>query len=82
MDAIFNENEDKSFWLDFSKQKNAISFKEDGTEIVSVTVTSGYGATSAAPVYGTYRVNLNQPFVYCIYDSNGLPIYMGNVASI
>jgi serine protease inhibitor len=82
MDAIFNENEDKSFWLDFSKQKNAISFKEDGTEIVSVTVTSGYGEASAAPFDGTYQVNLNQPFVYCIYDSNGLPIYMGNVASI
>ncbi len=69
-------------YLDFTKQKNKISFDEDGTVIKSVTV-SGMKATSAGPIQmDTLEVKLNQPFVYVIYDSNNLPIYMGNVETI
>ncbi len=75
---VFNENLNQNIFLSFVKQKNNISFTEDGTTIKSVTF-SGLKSTSAAPYDDTYEVSLNQPFIYVIYDSNDLPLFIGNV---
>ncbi len=63
------------------KQKNKVSFSEDGTVIKSTTYASVGGNTSVGPgmIRRTYDVNLNQPFMYVIYDVNGLPLYVGHV---
>ncbi|MBP5242440.1 MAG: hypothetical protein J6Z36_01975, partial [Clostridia bacterium] len=76
---------DTSVYLKYVKQKNKISFSEGGTEIKSVTSIGAKddSAESAAPTpvvsVMTIDVTLNRPFIYVIYDSNDLPIYIGHV---
>ena len=61
-----------------TKQKTSVSFDEDGTVVKTVTFSVGNGGQSARPGNG-YEVTLNQPFVYVIKDSNGLPLVLGAV---
>ena len=75
MNRIFNE--DINVYLDWIKQKNEIQFNEDGTVFKTIAISLGAGA--AAPVVNEITINLNQPFIYVIYDTNGLPIQMGNI---
>lgn len=75
-----NLNENDSIFLKYVKQKNVISFNEDGTTIKSVSF-GGFGASSAGPMT-SLTVKLDRPFVYVIYDPSGLPIYIGNVDTI
>ena len=75
-----NLNEEASIYLKYVKQKNVISFNEDGTTIKSVSF-GGFGANSAGPMT-SLTVKLDRPFVYVIYDPSGLPIYIGNVDTI
>ena len=72
---------DQSIYLSYVKQKNHISFDEDGTTIKSVTFAMGDNKATAMPpmTADTIEVNLNRPFVYIVYDSNDLPIFVGNV---
>lgn len=92
LDYLFNEEsksfnyvfnnlpEDVNIYLDYVKQKNYISFDEDGTTIKSVTYSGARKNSSSAPMTAdTIEVNLNRPFIYVIYDSNDLPIFVGNV---
>lgn len=65
-------------YLDVCKQKNKIEFSEDGTTFSSLT-WSGLGAGAAEPNEANLNVQLNQPFIYIIYDDNDLPLYVGNV---
>lgn len=78
--AFENLDENTSIYLDFVKQKNSVSFTETGTTIKSISF-SGFGATSAGPDEdrNIYQVDLNQPFVYVVYDSLDIPIYLGCV---
>jgi len=71
-------------YLTAIKQKNKISFSEDGTIIKSTTYVQLGGAKSAAPhkdgeTIDTYDIKLNQPFIYVVYDKNDLPLYVGHV---
>ncbi len=61
-----------------TKQKNTISFTEDGTKASSLTWSLGAGST--APGGNGDEVWLNQPFVYCIRDLDGLPLMLGYLA--
>lgn len=80
LDNIFS-NADVPIYVDQIIQKNFISFTEEGTEAKTVTVSMGAG--NAAPFDGdTYKIKLNQPFIYVIRDTNDLPLYIGNVNSI
>ena len=68
-----------SIYLERLKQKNKISFSEDGTTIRTVTMAQ-MDAKSAAPmVVDTIDVDLDRPFIYIIYDANGLPVFVGDV---
>lgn len=66
-----------SSYLGFAKQRNLVSFTEEGTTIKTGTAFAGFGAGSAGPDGGGYEVKLNQPFVYVIRDNNNLPLYIG-----
>lgn len=80
LNKIFN-NTDNPVYVDEIIQKNSISFNEEGTEAKTITIS--VGATSAAPFDGdTYKIQLNQPFIYVIRDKNDLPLYIGNVNTI
>ncbi|MBP5242679.1 MAG: hypothetical protein J6Z36_03210 [Clostridia bacterium] len=69
----------ESVHLKFVKQKNKVAFSEDGTTIKSVTMSAEM-PTSVGPMeIITVDVNLNKPFIYVIYDSNDLPIYVGHL---
>lgn len=70
----------EAIYLGNCKQKNQICFSEDGTTLTSVT-WSGLRAGTGAPMEGGIEVQLNQPFIYIIYDENDLPIYVGNVTN-
>lgn len=76
---IYTDEVDPIF-ISECKQKNKVSFNEDGTTIKSVTWT-GFGAGSAGPMPDGIEVQLNQPFIYIIYDENDLPLYVGNVVN-
>lgn len=77
--AFSSLDNNTSIYLDFLKQKNTISFNEDGTVVKSVSF-SGFKAGDAGPIEAdTYEINLNQPFVYVIYDNNEIPIYIGHM---
>lgn len=79
---VDNLSPEKSLYLAFTKQKNKISFNEDGTEIKTVTVSGVNEATSIGPMeIRTIDVNLNIPFIYIIYDRNDLPIFVGNICN-
>ena len=68
-------------YVDFIKQFNEVDFNENGTIIKTVT----YGKTNgdSAPDHTEYyEITLNHPFIYVIYDSNNVPLYVGNVVNI
>lgn len=77
--AFTSLQEYESAYLKYVKQKNTISFDEDGTEAKTVSFASIGKATSSAIIQDTLYVKLNQPFIYIIEDSNGLPLYVGSV---
>ena len=71
---------EESIYLDFVKQKNKVSFDEDGTTVKSVTVSGMMGtAESGYIVMDTIDITLDRPFIYVIYDDNDLPVFVGNV---
>lgn len=76
LDNVFIDYEDNNYYCKWVKQKNEVTFSEDGTTIK--TVSMSFGAGSSAPME-SLKVSLNRPFVYVIYDSNDLPLYIGNV---
>ena len=78
--AIYEDDCLLPIYLSTCQQKNKVAFTEDGTTITSLT-WSGLGAGSAAPIEGGIDVQLNQPFIYIIYDNNDLPLYVGNVTN-
>lgn len=73
--AFNNLPKDTAAYLNQVKQKNLISFSEDGTTIRTVS----YGAGNAADPMDVIEVKLNQPFVYIIYDVNDVPLFMGTL---
>ncbi|MCI5745761.1 MAG: hypothetical protein MR270_05710 [Erysipelotrichaceae bacterium] len=78
--AFSDLKDDESIYLQYVKQKNAISFDEDGTIAKSVSFASFGKNTSAVEiVIDTLEVKLNQPFIYIIEDSNSLPLFVGSV---
>lgn len=74
------ESAETPIYLSSCRQKNHINFTEDGTKITSLTWSIGM-AGSPAPMEGDISVQLNQPFIYIIYDDNGLPLYAGSVTN-
>ncbi len=76
-------SEDKNVYLAMSKQKNKVTFDEDGT-IVKSLAWQTYGSKSSAPMeyLEYYNFKLNHPFIYTIYDRNGLPIYTSKINKI
>ena len=76
--ACETPNFEDASWVKFTKQKTSVSFDEDGTVVKSITFSVGNGTDSYHPSNG-YAVRLNQPFVYVIKDSNGLPLVLGAV---
>ena len=68
-------------YLNYSKQKTSISFSEDGTVVKSLTMTMGAAGKAAEPHRDGYKIELNQPFVYCIRDRSGLPLILGAVTN-
>ena len=79
-DAYTGLDSDTSIYLQYIKQKNKVSFNEDGTIVKSVTYGSLGGATSAAPrVYDTIDIKLDSSFIYVIYDADNIPLYIGHV---
>jgi serine protease inhibitor len=78
---FFEDSESSNFHLSFTKQFNRIAFSEDAALISSVT-ESGMSDTSSPQIDDNpISISLNQPFIYVIYDSNDLPIYVGNVSN-
>ena len=68
-----------TIYLDKIKQKNEVEFNEDGTVIKSISMAS-MSKGEAAPFHSdTLDVNLNQPFIYIIRDTNDNPIFVGHV---
>ena len=64
-------------YLTYTKQKTVVSFNEDGTVVKSIVMSrenAGKGGHMGN------AVTLNRPFVYCIKDSQGLPLVIGNVS--
>ena len=70
----------ENVYLMTSKQKNKVTFDEDGTIVKSLGMQT-FGASKAAPM-DYYQFTLNHPFIYTIYDRNGLPIYTSKVNKI
>lgn len=62
------------------KQRNEVTFNEDGTTVKSLSFVS-MGARGAARSVGSdaLEVDLNQPFIYIIRDVNDTPIFVGHV---
>lgn len=75
-----NLYEGENIYLMTSKQKNKVTFDEDGTIVKSLGMQT-FGASKAAPM-DYYQFTLNHPFIYTIYDRNGLPIYTSKVNKI
>lgn len=73
-------SKDKNVYLAMSKQKNKVTFDEDGT-IVKSLAWQTYGNKATAPL-DYYNFKLNHPFIYTIYDRYGLPIYTSKVNKI
>ena len=67
-------------YLNYTKQKTAVSFSEDGTVVKSIVISLG-AAGKAAHWGNGFDIVLNQPFVYCIRDRNNLPLLVGSVAN-
>ncbi len=64
--------------LKYIKQKNKITFNEDGTEVKTLTFSMMAGNSSPAP-YEVSTIRLNKPFIYIIYDQNQIPLYVGHM---
>lgn len=64
--------------LKYLKQKNKITFNEDGTEVKTLTFSMMAGNSSPAP-YEVSVIRLNKPFIYIIYDQNQIPLYVGHM---
>ena len=77
LDRVFKNYSDTNFYAQWIKQKNKVTFSEDGTSVRTVSF-GGFGATNSAPME-TLKAKINRPFIYVIYDSNDLPLYIGNV---
>lgn len=77
LNNIFND-ENLGVYLQLVKQKNEITFFEDGTMIKSVSYGAGNKAESTLD---GYNIQLNKPFIYIIYDVNDVPIYVGNMVN-
>ena len=75
-----NLYEGENIYLMTSKQKNKVTFDEDGTIVKSLGMQT-YGNAKTEPM-DYYRFTLNHPFIYTIYDRNGLPIYTSKVNKI
>ena len=67
-------------YLTYTKQKTSVAFSEDGTVVKSITMSLGAAGT-AAPMRNGYAIELNQPFVYCIKDPQGLPLLVGTIVN-
>ena len=76
--ACETPNSGDASWVKLTQQKTSVSFDEDRTLVKSITFSIGNGTDSYHPSNG-YEVTLNQPFVYVIKDSNGLPLVLGTV---
>ncbi len=78
-DAFVNLPPELSTYLKYVKQKNNVSFNEDGTEIRSLTFAAGDNMATSTEPLDDYKVKLNQPFIYVIYDQSNLPIFVGHI---
>ena len=77
--AFTSESCFDNIYLQTVKQKNEVTFNEDGTVVKSVTMGAA-GAMSAEPRRDdTIDVTLNQPFIYIIKDINNTPIFVGHL---
>lgn len=63
-------------YLTYTKQKTVVSFNEDGTVVKSIAMSQENAGKGG---HMGNAVTLNRPFVYCIKDSQGLPLVIGNV---
>ena len=68
-----------TIYIDKMKQKNEVEFNEDGTIIKSLSMASMSKGEAAPGVFDSLDVNLNQPFIYIIRDTNDTPIFVGHV---
>lgn len=78
-DAYTGLDSDTSIYLQYIKQKNKVSFNEDGTIVKSVTYGSLGAAESEPRVYDTIDIKLDSSFIYVIYDADNIPLYIGHV---
>ncbi len=78
---MFSKNpNDYNIYLGDLRQNNKVTFSEDGTEVISLTISQGF--TGGDPgEKEVYKIVLNQPFIYGIYDQNDLPIFLGQVTN-
>ena len=72
--------DDARMHLTVVKQKNKISFDEEGTIIRTVTWSQMDGAASPGKMK-TVGIKLDSPFLYIIYDANDLPLLLGSVVN-
>ena len=77
--SAFNEDVVVPISLRYTKQKNVVTFNEDGTKVESVTFSLGASGAIPLPTKG-YLVKLNSPFIFVIRDKYNLPIYVGQFA--
>ena len=78
LNGLFNDCEDVR--LDWIKQKNYVSFDENSSIIKSSTISSAINKSTT--MESTLEIVLNNPFVFVIYDSMNLPIYIGSVVNL
>lgn len=76
--ACETPNFEDASYVKCTKQKTSVSFDEDGTVVKSITFSVANG-TDSMPFNNGYQVTLNQPFIYCIKDRDGLPLVLGAV---
>lgn len=78
LNGLFSDLENVS--LNWIKQKNYVSFNENSSVIKSSTISSG--DNKSATMESTLEIVLNKPFVFVVYDSMNLPIYIGSVVNL
>lgn len=66
-----------NFYVQTFKQRNEVTFNEDGTTVKALTLAANGKASSAS--FNNLSVDLNQPFIYIIKDFNDEPIFVGHV---
>ena len=76
--ACETPNFEDASYVKCTKQKTSVSFDEDGTVVKSITFSVANG-TDSMPTSNGFEIVLNQPFVYCIKDRDGLPLVLGAV---